>query len=1445
MSSSLAKNVYRERIDFSKIRTTVPIPNLIEIQKKSYDRFLQMYTLPAEREDVGLQAVFKSVFPISDFRENSSLEFIEYSIGNWDECGWGDEARGLVHEIGGRRMALNLKYDINECLERGMTYAIPLKVTIRLVVWNKDPETGAKTIRDIKEQEVYFGDIPLMTDHGTFIINGTERVIVSQLHRSPGAFFHTEDKTLFMGQLIPYRGSWVEFEYDTKNLLYVRIDRKRKFLGTVFLRALGLRNADEMLRAFYNIDSLHLKGDRVLWTVSESAVDWRAGEDMSIPGSELALTRGKRITKALIKALRSAGITEVPVEYSHLEGEQPFSAADVVDPASGEVLLEANEELSARVLAMAQEKGIERIDIFFPEKDEVGPVLSATLRKDPIRTHEEALIEIYRRLRPGDPPTLESSRSLFESMFFNPQKYDFSRVGRLKLNTKLKLQTPLDEKVLHPQDFYEVIKYLLKLRRNPTNVDDIDHLGNRRVRSVGELLENQFRIGLVRMERAIKEKMSVYQEMATAMPHDLINAKPVMAAIREFFGSSQLSQFMDQTNPLSEITHKRRLSALGPGGLSRERAGFEVRDVHPTHYGRICPIETPEGPNIGLISSLSSYARINEFGFIESPYRKVENGFVVDYVKVTQAAGKMEVGAVVRAGEAATARQANGELEFEPHPFYLSAWEEDQYIIAQANAEVGEDGQFVSERVNARQAGNFILAPRENIQFIDVSPKQLVSVAASLIPFLENDDANRALMGSNMQRQAVPLLRAKAPYVGTGMEYITARDSGAVTLARRAGIVDYVDSQRIVVRVDGDQVSSEMGADIYNLIKFKRSNQNTCINQRPIIRVGEKVLKGQVLADGPCTEMGELALGRNVLVAFMPWRGYNFEDAILVSEKLVKEDYYTSIHIEEFEIEARDTKLGPEEITRDIPNVGENYLRDLDESGIIRIGAYVKPGDILVGKVTPKGETQLTPEEKLLRAIFGEKAGDVKDASLTCPPGIEGIVVGVKIFSRKGIEKDDRAKAIEAEELEMMEKNLQDEIRILHDEVKKRVIALLDGHTLRTDLFDQHGQQRLVKKGTVLTRELMPDVPFLSLVRARIEAHDPRLEDALREIEERTDRQVEVTREVFEEKKEKIRRGDELPPGVIKLVKAYVAMKRKLSVGDKMAGRHGNKGVIARILPEEDMPYLPDGRPVEIVLNPLGVPSRMNVGQILETHLGWAAHGIGEQLDQMVRDERAIEDVKARLAVVFPTSDRVKALQTSEEVAAFTATLKDGVHFATPVFDGAKEDEIRQYLQLAGLPDQGKTDLFDGMTGQKFEQMVTVGYIYMLKLSHLVDDKIHARSIGPYSLITQQPLGGKAQFGGQRFGEMEVWALEAYGAAHILQELLTAKSDDVTGRAKIYEAIVKGDASFTPGLPESFNVLIRELQALCLDVELVKLRARPAPLVADEPAPAEPVGQGV
>ena len=1419
MQHILPKNVYRERIDFSKIRAAVPIPNLIEIQKKSYERFLQMNRMPAERQDAGLQSVFKSVFPISDFRENSSLEFIDYSIGDWEckckrlsglqhlrqdcsqcgavleadpfgahevicqSCGAANNVRGTVCDVCGETVGLRLKYDVQECQERGMTYSVPLKVTIQLGVWNKDPDTGVKSIRDIKEQEVYFGEIPLMTDNGTFFINGTERVIVSQLHRSPGAFFHSEDKAAFVAQIIPYRGSWVEFEYDAKNLLYVRIDRKRKFLATVFLRALGLHGPDDIIRAFHTVERIVTTGSTLAWAVSDTLVGRRAAADVEGTGGEVLVRKQRKLTRTGIEALKRAGIASIELAPEELTGA--FAVADIVDPETGEVILEANEEITPRIVSMAQEKEVGAIEVFFPEQDEVGPVLSVTLKKDAIKTHEEALIEIYRRLRPGDPPTLDSSRSLFESLFFNPQKYDFSRVGRLKLNTKLGLETSLDERVLQPQDFHEVIRYLLTLRRNPSNVDDIDHLGNRRVRSVGELLENQFRIGLVRMERAIKEKMSVYQEMATAMPHDLINAKPVMAAIREFFGSSQLSQFMDQTNPLSEITHKRRLSALGPGGLSRERAGFEVRDVHPTHYGRICPIETPEGPNIGLISSLSCYARINEFGFIESPYRTVKTGRAIDYVKIANAGGtKFKVGDIVEAVDAeaeneAAKRRKKRPAEFEPHSFYLSAWEEDKYVIAQANATLNEDGGLVDERINSREAGNFVLAERDKVEFIDVSPKQLVSVAASLIPFLENDDANRALMGSNMQRQAVPLLRAHAPFVGTGMEYITARDSGAVVTARRTGVVDFVDSQRIVVRVEGEQAaadgSSEMGADIYNLTKFRRSNQNTCINQKPIVQVEQRVDKGQVLADGPCTELGELALGRNVLVAFMPWRGYNFEDAILVSERLVKDDYYTSIHIEEFEIESRDTKLGPEEITRDIPNVSEGFLKDLDESGIIRIGAYVKPSDILVGKVTPKGETQLTPEEKLLRAIFGEKAGDVRDASLLCPPGIEGIVVGVRIFSRKGIEKDDRAKAIEAEELEMMEKNLQDEIRILHDEVKKRLLTLVKGQKLAADLYDEFGSERRLEQGTVLTEKIIRELPFTELARVRIETEDTALEDELQALEMRTERQVEVIRQLFEEKKEKIRRGDELPPGVIKLVKVYVAMKRKLSVGDKMAGRHGNKGVIARILPEEDMPRLPDGTPVEIVLNPLGVPSRMNVGQILETHLGWAAHQLG-------------------------------------------------LYFASPVFDGARESEIKQWLDRAGLPSGGKTTLYDGMSGDPFEQKVTVGYIYMLKLSHLVDDKIHARSIGPYSLITQQPLGGKAQFGGQRFGEMEVWALEAYGAAHILQELLTAKSDDVTGRAKIYEAIVKGDASFAPGLPESFNVLIRELQALCLDVDLIKTR---------------------
>ena len=1409
----------RERVDFSKIKTTIPIPNLIEVQKKSYERFLQMELLPSERDDTGLESVFKSVFPISDFRGLSQLEFVDYAIGNW-ECKCGN-LKGLHHlrstcrnpacgatiqtdpfhsgEVLCQRcgtfnknivtfcnrcgdpVGLQLKYDVPECEERGMTYAAPLKVTIRLTVFDKDPETGNKTIRDIKEQEVFFGEIPLMTENGTFIINGTERVIVSQLHRSPGVFFERQQALgYFLGKIIPYRVSWVEFEYDNKNLLHVRIDRKRKFYGTVFLRALGLKTDADILRAFYKCSEVVISGKKLQWKVTDALIGHKLSHAITKGGDTIA-TQGRKITASVFKEIQKAKVDHVEVAPNDLEGA--YVAADVIDMDTGEVLIEANHELTPTIVGKLMESKIPSFEVFFPELDDVGNVISMTLRKDGVKQQNDALLEIYRKLRPGDPPTVDTATQLFQGMFFDARKYDFSRVGRMKFNIKLHDKadaTGLDKRTLDQKDFIDTIQYLLKLRKGIGSVDDIDHLGNRRVRAVGELLENQFRIGLVRMERAIKEKMSVYQEMSTAMPHDLVNAKPVMAAIREFFGSSQLSQFMDQTNPLSEITHKRRLSALGPGGLSRERAGFEVRDVHPTHYGRICPIETPEGPNIGLISSLSCFARINDYGFIESPYRRVKDGHVVDEVRILNPGeADLKVGQILLRGEIDKVNKSAKKqpVEFEAHCDYLSAWEEDKYIIAQANVGLDEKGKITAELVNARQAGNFVLKHVGEIEYMDVSPKQLVSVAASLIPFLENDDANRALMGSNMQRQAVPLLRAEAPYVGTGMEHVTARDSGAVVLCKRSGVVDSVDSERIIVRVEGNsqegQLSREVGADIYQLTKFKRSNQNTCINQKPIVFQGQKVKKGHVLADGPCTESGELALGRNVLVAFMPWRGYNFEDAIVVSEKLVKDDYYTSIHIEEFEVDARDTKLGPEEITRDIPNIAEGFLTNLDESGIIRIGATVKPGDILVGKVTPKGETQLTPEEKLLRAIFGEKAGDVKDASLYCPPGIEGTVVDCKVFSRKGAELDERSKLILEGSEERMRRNLEDEKRILNDERAKRLANLLEGKELLADLHDEKTNKKLLAKGTDMSRDLIEKLRARDLKRMKLKDKDPRINEQIDEIEEMTSRQISVLEKITEERVGKLKKGDELPPGVIKQVKCYIAMKRKLSVGDKMAGRHGNKGVIARIVPDEDMPYLPDGTPVEIVLNPLGVPSRMNVGQILETHLGWAAQALG-------------------------------------------------VRFATPVFDGATEKDIKSQLKSANLPTSGKIQLHDGLSGVPFEQPVTVGYIYMLKLSHLVDDKIHARSIGPYSLITQQPLGGKAQFGGQRFGEMEVWALEAYGAAYVLQELLTAKSDDVYGRAKIYEAIVKGEAAAEPGVPESFNVLIRELQSLCLDVELMK-----------------------
>ena len=1412
-------NIFRERFNFGKISSSVPIPNLLEIQMGSYKSFLQMELLPHEREDIGIQAVFKSIFPIEDFRGSASLEFVSYTLGNW-ECKCGalvgiDHLRSTCRDCGesivtdpqhlghiicphcgarnenrysrcascGDPVELKIKYTIDECIDRGMTYAVPLKVTVRLIIYDVDEETQAKTIRDVKEQEVFFGEIPLMTPRGTFIINGTERVIVTQLHRSPGVFFETEpEKHYFLGKIIPYRGSWVEFEFDAKNILYIRIDRKRKFLATIFLRALGRESDAEILKLFYKPIPIQFKGGKIIRLLDETLVGSKLRQTITHPDdpADVIYKSGERVNHGHLEDLKSVGYKNLYLTAEDLQGS--ILLEDSIDNETGEILGEANEEVTAEMVNRMIQAGIKTLDICYPEFDESGPVISNTLRKDPIQTTEEALIEFYKKLRPGDPPTLEVASNMFQGMFFDSKRYDLSRVGRLKANLKLERDVPLDQRSLMEQDFIDVLAYLLKLPVAIGTADDIDHLGNRRVRAVGELMENQFRIGLVRMERAIKEKMSVYQELTTIMPHDLINSKPVMAALKEFFGSSQLSQFMDQTNPLSEITHKRRLSALGPGGLSRERAGFEVRDVHTSHYGRLCPIETPEGPNIGLISSLSCFALINPYGFIESPYRRVEEGRVVDYVRITDKGdSSFKISEIAEQGKVdrenvKLAKAKKKQAHYDVHPFYMTAWEEEKYTIAQSSVQLDEHNRIMDEHIDARKGGNFILAARSDINFIDVSPKQLVSVAASLIPFLEHDDANRALMGSNMQRQSVPLLVTEAPIVGTGMEGIAARDSGAVVACSRTGIVDRVDAQRIIIRVtdpeDSTRLAKEAGVDIYLLNKFKRSNQNTCINQKPLVKVGDIVQKGQVIADGHCTHEGELALGRNVLVAFMPWGGYNFEDAILISEKLVKEDVYTSIHIEELEIEARETKLGSEEITRDIPNVSEKALKDLDESGVIRIGAYVKPGSILVGKVTPKSETQLSPEEKLLRAIFGDKASDVKDNSLKCPPGIEGIVVDVKMFTRKGVNKDLRAAAIEQDAVEKMHSDLEEQMRILNEERDKQVMHLLVGKAL-AKAYKNKSLDINLDKGAVLTEDLLRGVPFGELKGLKVEGDAAEMSQEIRLIEEKITNKISVLRQIYEEKKDALEKGDELPPGVNKLVKVYVAMKRKISVGDKMAGRHGNKGVIAKILPDEDMPYLPDGTPVEIVLNPLGVPSRMNVGQILETHLGWA----GKLL---------------------------------------------GLAFTTPVFDGAKENEIRDLLTRAGLDPTGKTALYDGKTGDAFEQKVTVGYIYMMKLSHLVDDKIHARSIGPYSLITQQPLGGKAQFGGQRFGEMEVWALEAYGAANILQELLTVKSDDVQGRNKIYESIVKNKASYVPGIPESFNVLVRELQSLCLDVELIK-----------------------
>jgi len=1374
------QNNFRVRKSFAKIAKIIDIPNLINIQKQSYEKFLQADIAPDKREDVGLQGVFKSVFPIRDFNETSSLEFVSYHLEK-------------------------PKYDVDECHQRGMTYSAPIKVVVRLVVWDKDEETGAQSIRDVKEQEVYFGEIPLMTQNGTFIINGTERVVVSQLHRSPGAFFdhdkgksHSSGKLLYNARIIPYRGSWIDFEFDHKDLLYVRIDRRRKLPATVLIRALGAAtdtakknplefkgSTEEILNYYYATETIYISST----TDFEKSVELellpgqRATRDIKTKTGEIIVKKNRKFTRGAIKKLEAAKMKTLPIDADELFTK--VSAYDVVDENTGEVILECNEEVSQEKVDELLKRGIKEFKVLFIDNLNVGPYLRETLMMDKIESSEQAIMEIYRRLRPGDPPTPETAINLFSNLFFNPERYDLSKVGRLKLNFKFGLEEPLDNQILTKRDILEVIRYLIDLKNGKGTIDDIDHLGNRRVRAVGELLENQYRIGLVRMERAIKERMSL-QEIETLMPHDLINAKPVTAVIKEFFGSSQLSQFMDQTNPLSEVTHKRRLSALGPGGLTRERAGFEVRDVHPTHYGRICPIETPEGPNIGLIASLSTYARVNEFGFVETPYRKVEAGSVT------------------------------GDVAF------YSALEEEKHTIAQANAEFDKKGKFVAELVSSRRGGEFVQARAEDVDLMDVSPNQLVSVAASLIPFLENDDANRALMGSNMQRQAVPLLRTAAPLVGTGIEAIVARDSGVTCVARRDGVVESVDASRIVVKADtatgAFDISSEV--DIYSLLKYQRSNQNTCLNQKPIVRKGDRVRKGDVIADGPATETGELALGQNVVVAFMPWQGYNFEDSILLSERVAKDDIFTSIHIEEFECIARDTKLGKEEITRDIPNVGEEALKDLDESGIIRIGAEVKPGDVLVGKITPKGETQLSPEEKLLRAIFGEKAGDVRDSSLRVPPGVTGTIIGAKVFSRKGVEKDERAKQIESAEEAKLLKDQNDEIKVIRDSAFARLRKTLQGKEVQGKLVDDKGRI-LLKKGDVLNDELFDQVPHKYWAEITVgDQLDGRIRDILKNLEETT----EAVKLAFGEKIARIKKGDELPPGVIKMVKVYVAIKRKLAVGDKMAGRHGNKGVVSRILPEEDMPFLEDGRPVDIVLNPLGVPSRMNIGQILETHLGWAARGTGEQLQRYIEEHYSGEQLKKQVKRVYDDKafgDFVDSL-SDEDVVALCRRLKKGVHVATPVFDGAREGEIHNLLDEARLPRTGQMVLFDGRTGEPFDQNVTVGVMYMLKLHHLVDEKIHARSIGPYSLVTQQPLGGKAQFGGQRLGEMEVWAMEAYGAAYTLQEFLTVKSDDVVGRTRMYEAIVKGDNVLESGLPESFNVLLKELQSLALDVELLE-----------------------
>ena len=1356
----------RVRKFFGHIREVAAMPNLIEVQKASYDQFLLVNEPKGGRPDEGLQSVFRSVFPISDFAQTSLLEFVKYEFEP-------------------------PKYDTEECRQRGMTYAAPLKVTLRLIVFDVDPDTQARSVKDIKEQDVYMGDMPFMTSNGTFVVNGTERVIVSQMHRSPGVFFdhdkgktHSSGKLLFAARIIPYRGSWLDIEFDAKDIVYARIDRRRKIPVTSLLYALGLDN-EEILSTFYKKISYARFVDKAkqgAWRVPYDA-DRMKGIKASVDildadTGEVILEAGKKLTVRSARLLAERGLKAIKAQDEDLYGQ--YIAEDLYNPQTGEIFAEAGDEITAKSLVALIEAGFDELPLLDIDHINIGPYIRNTLAVDKNSNREEALFDIYRVMRPGEPPTLETGEAMFNSLFFDPERYDLSAVGRVKMNMRLDLDAEDTVRIMRKEDILAVVRALVGLRDGRGDIDDIDHLGNRRVRSVGELMENQYRLGLLRMERAIKERMSSV-DIDTVMPQDLINAKPAAAAVREFFGSSQLSQFMDQTNPLSEITHKRRLSALGPGGLTRERAGFEVRDVHPTHYGRICPIETPEGPNIGLINSLATFARVNKYGFIEAPYRRVKDGIVSHEV------------------------------------VYLSAMEEFKYTVAQANAPIGANNELTEDLVVCRQAGEVVMITRDKVDFMDVSPKQLVSVAAALIPFLENDDANRALMGSNMQRQAVPLVKADAPLVGTGMEAIVARDSGAAIAARRTGFVDQIDATRIVVRATEELDPSKPGVDIYRLMKFQRSNQSTCINQKPLVRVGDFVNKGDIIADGPSTDLGDLALGRNVLVAFMPWNGYNFEDSILLNERIVKDDVFSSIHIDDFEVMARDTKLGPEEITRDIPNVSEEALKNLDEAGIVYIGAEVQAGDILVGKITPKGESPMTPEEKLLRAIFGEKASDVRDTSLRVPPGVQGTIVEVRVFNRHGVDKDERAQAIEREEIERLAKDRDDELAILDRNVYTRVSTLLVG---KAAIAGPRG----FKKDAVLTKDMIEEYPRSQWWTFAVE--DDRLMGDLEAIRKQYDEAKKGLESRFLDKVEKLQRGDELPPGVMKMVKVFVAVKRKIQPGDKMAGRHGNKGVVSKIVPQEDMPFLADGTPVDIVLNPLGVPSRMNVGQILETHLGWACAGLGKQVGEAVNAYLKSHDIKplrSKLHDIYGDNENVTSLDDNELVE-LGENLRRGVPIATPVFDGAREKDIVDMLKMAGHDPSGQVTLYDGRTGEAFDRRVTVGYIYMLKLHHLVDDKIHARSIGPYSLVTQQPLGGKAQFGGQRFGEMEVWALEAYGAAYTLQEMLTVKSDDVAGRTKVYEAIVRGDDAFESGIPESFNVLVKEMRSLGLNVELTSTK---------------------